>query len=145
MNRMRFTLAQLMAVVFYCGLGFAALRNADRFWASAMFSVAIVSVAVAAAAALAGKGRARTAWAAFALAGGARLVIWLSTFTTVGFLDGPPRALLHGYQAYLSPMAAGGAPYIAYTQICNSLDVIILGLSAAIVASLVAGRQERGV
>jgi len=40
MNRFRFTLAQLMAIVLFIGFGFAALRNANALWASATFSLA---------------------------------------------------------------------------------------------------------
>jgi hypothetical protein len=93
MNRLRFTLAQLMAIVLYCGFGFAALRNANAFWASATFSLAIITVSVALAGAYARK-EGRTSWAGFATAGGVRLVIWLSTSGTVGLIYGPPRPLL---------------------------------------------------
>lgn len=47
MNRFRFTLAQLMAIVLFIGFGFAALRNANALWTSATFSLAILTVSVA--------------------------------------------------------------------------------------------------
>jgi hypothetical protein len=143
MRRLRFTLTQLMAVVLSSGLGFAALRNADAFWASATFSLAIVSVSVATAAACARNEKGRTPWAGFAIAGGARLVIWLLSSRTVGSLDGPPRPLLYQFQAYINPMASGGVKYIAYTQICNSLDVMLVGLVAAAISHFIAVKDDR--
>ena len=143
MSRLRFTLGQLMAVVFYVGFGIAALRNATAFWASATFSVAIISVSVAIAAAYAGEAKSRVTWAGFASAGGARLLIWLLTGQTIGSLYGPPRSLLHEFQPYINPTASGGAPYIAYTQICNSLDVILLGLMGAVISHLLTADDGR--
>lgn len=143
MNRFRITLAQLMLVVLYSAFGMAALRNANGFWASATFGVAIVSVAVALAIAVARSDRERISWAAFGIAGGARLLIWLTTPEVVGFLNGPPRPLLHQFQASINPAASGGTVYIAYTQICNSLDVIILGLFAAVIGQFVGTRSDR--
>jgi hypothetical protein len=55
MTRLHFTLAQLMAIVLYLGFGFAALRNADDFWASATFTVAIISISTALVGAIARK------------------------------------------------------------------------------------------
>ena len=40
MSRLRFTIAQAMALVIFVGFGFAALRNAEEFWASATYTVA---------------------------------------------------------------------------------------------------------
>jgi hypothetical protein len=47
MNRFRFTVAQSMAIVLIGGFGFAALRNADRFWASVTFNLAITTISAA--------------------------------------------------------------------------------------------------
>ena len=142
MTRLRFTLAQLMAIVLYFGFGFAALRNADAVWASVTFSLAIITVSVALAGAFARKEEARMSWAGFAAAGGARLVIWISTPQTVGFLNGPPKTLLYNLQASINPMASAGGPLIAYTQICNSLDVILLGLVGAALGHLLAAKKR---
>ena len=67
MPRLRFTLAALLAIVLFLGFGFAALRNADAFWASATYMLALLMVAVAPLGALTRKGRARMAWAGFAV------------------------------------------------------------------------------
>ena len=143
MTWLRFTIAQSMAIVLYVGFGFAALRNADAFWASATFSLAIISVSVALAGAFARKKEARMSWAGFAFAGGACLVIWLSTSQTVGSLNGPPQPLLYSFQPFINPMASGGRAFIAYTQICHSLDVILLGLVGAALSRLVAVKNDR--
>jgi hypothetical protein len=65
MTRLRFTLAQLLAILLYLGFGFAALRNADEFWASAAYTLAIILIAAALVGALARKGGARTTWIGF--------------------------------------------------------------------------------
>jgi hypothetical protein len=143
MTRVRFTLAQLMAIVLYFGFGFAALRNADAVWASAAFSLAIISVSVALAGAVARNQEARMSWAGFATAGGVRLAIWISTPQTIAFLNGPPEPLLYNLQPYINPMANAGRPLIAYTQICHSLDVIVLGLVGAALGHLLAAKEQR--
>ena len=145
MSRLRFSIAQIMAVVLYLGFGFAALRNASAFWASATFSVAIVLVAVALAGACLGKEPGRMSWAAFAAAGGTRLGIWLFMPEHVGGVNGIPRALLHQLQSYLSPGSSGGTAYIAYTQTCNALDVILLGLVGAVLVQFIVAKADRSV
>ena len=79
MTRLRFSIAQLMVIVLFVGFGFAALHNANAFWAAATFSMAIISVSVAFMGACARKEGARMPWAGFATTGGIRLAIWLST------------------------------------------------------------------
>jgi hypothetical protein len=143
MTRLRFSIAQLMAVVVLVAFGFAALRNANAFWAGATFSLAIISVSVAFVGACARKEGARMPWAGFATAGGIRLAIWISTPATVGSLNGPPRPLLYGLQGYLNPSASGGGPFIAYVQISNSLDVIFLGLLGAVLCRLLVLETDR--
>ncbi len=142
MSRLRFTLAQLMAVVFYFGFGFAALRNATEVWASATFGVAIISVSLALAGAVTRKGKGRAASAAFATAGGARLVTWLLTAGSVGGLNGPPRPFLHAFQAYINPGASGGGQYIYYTQVCNSLEIVLVGIIGAGIAHFLAAKDD---
>ena len=142
MTRPRFTLAQLMAVVLLVGFGFAALRNANPSWASATFSLAILAVSVALAGACSRKEGARMPWAGFAVAGGLSLVIWLCTSSTIGFVNGPPHPLLYRLQPYINPGASGGGPFIAYTQIAHSLDVVLLGGLGAIMGRLLAAKDE---
>ncbi len=95
MSRLRFSIAQIMAVVLYLGFGFAALRNANAFWAGATFSVAIVLVAVVLVGACLGTKAGRMPRAAFAAAGGVRLGIWLFLPQNVGGLNGIPWPLLY--------------------------------------------------
>ena len=81
--------------------------------------------------------------AAFAAAGGTRLGIWLFLPQNVGGLNGIPRPLLYQFQSYLSPGSSGGPRYIAYTQTCNALDVIFLGLAAAALFHFIAVKADR--
>jgi hypothetical protein len=148
-SRHRFTIAALMAIVLFVAVGFAALRNANAFWASATFSLAVVTVSVAFAGAFARTGAARTPWAGFATCGFACLVIWLSTPETVGYVSGPPRlSAFWGFRQllpYINPTAQkGGEPYIHWVQVCNSLQVVLFGLVGAILGRLVADPGETG-
>ena len=47
MSRPRLSVGGLMALVAYVGFGVAALHNADPFWASASFTIAIGAVSIA--------------------------------------------------------------------------------------------------
>lgn len=143
MSRFHFTLAQWMAVVGLLAFGFAALRNADDFWASLTFSLAIVAVSVSITGACTRKEKARTSWLGFATTGGTYLVIWLVTSQTVGTLYGPPRSLLNKFQPYINPSASGGGAYIAYTQTSNSLNVLLFGLAGAVLSRLVTVTADR--
>jgi hypothetical protein len=69
MSRVRFTLAQLMAVVIFIGFGFAALRSATVHWSSAVFTLTVAVLLAGVLAAMARRGRARIIWAGFALFG----------------------------------------------------------------------------
>ena len=82
-------------------------------------------------------------WAGFAVAGGLCLVIWLSTSSTIGYVNGPPYPLLYRLRPYINPEASRGDPVIAYTQICHSLDVIIHGCLGAIMSGLLAAKDDR--
>ena len=143
MNRLRLTIAQLMAIVLCFGFGFAALRNANAFWAGATFCFAIISVSVASVGAFARKGNGRVFWAGFAIAAGIRLIISIFTPQAAGSLNGPPRPLLYQLQSYINPSASGGSALIAYVQICNSLEVILLGLIGAVLAQFIAAQDDR--
>jgi hypothetical protein len=78
MTRYRFTLAQLMAVVFFLALGFAGLHVASVLWASAVFTLTVAGLSVAVLGAMARRGRARMTWTGFALFG------WVYLGTTFG-------------------------------------------------------------
>src|SRR4051812_10405378 len=78
MTRPRFTLAHLMAVVLFLGLGFAALRSGSLLWASATFTLTVAALSAAILGAMARRGRVRMTWAGFALFG------WVYLGTTFG-------------------------------------------------------------
>jgi hypothetical protein len=69
MTRLRFTLAQSMAIVILIGVGLAALRSASALWSSALFTLTVVVLSAAILGAMAFRGRARMTWAGFALFG----------------------------------------------------------------------------
>ena len=88
MSRLRFTLAQLMAIVLFIGFGFAAMRLGSLLWASAVFTLTVAVLSVAVLGTMARRGRARMTWAGFALFG------WVYLGTTFG-----PWADVHGVTA----------------------------------------------
>ena len=142
MNRLRFSIAQLMAVIFYFGFGFAALRNGGVIWASLTFDLAIISIAAAIVAPRwEGQGphvmcRICDGW-------------WDSSGrldfppAPVGSLYGPPLAFLYQFQAYINPVASGGAPLIWYVQISMSLDVLLVGVVGGVVGHFIAMKKDR--
>ena len=158
MTRFRFTITQLMAVVLYVGLGFAALRNADEFWASATFTLAVVTISAAGVGATARKGRARTPWIGFMIFGWAYLLIDLLPSRPNGsFADGPiPQPLLliesviEMLQSYINSSAMklapiptrGGLSLYPYDQISHSLGIIVFGLIGAVLGRFIAGKDE---
>lgn len=143
----RTTIATSMALVSFVAFGLAALRGANEFWASAAFSLALVTVSVALVGALARKGRDRLAWAGFAATGSACLAVWLCTPDSVASLNGPPRPIavwsFRLLQPHINPAASGGKPYIHYLQVGNSLGVILLATIGSLVSRLVARRGEQ--
>ncbi len=148
MTRPRISIAGLMAIVLYVAVGFAALRNASVFWASATLSVAVLLVSVARGGTLSGRGRSRVTWAGFAAPSLACLVIWFSAHETVGFGSAPPHLLafwaFHKLLPYLNPAAStGGEPYIYYEQISKSLEAIVFGLIGALLSRLIAAKDDR--
>jgi hypothetical protein len=150
MNRVRFTLFQLMAVVLYFGFGVAALRNADDFWASATYTLAITMIALAVVRALARKGGARTAWAGFAVFGWTYLLVnQLPDWGSGGLGFGPipkPFSLIESGFALLQPHihpTPGGLDLAPYAQISYSLGIISFGLVGALLGGFPRVKDER--
>ena len=142
MSRLRVTIAQLMAFVFYFGFGFAALRNANPMWASATFSLAILAVSVALAGACSMKeGRACLGRDSPSLAV-SPCDLALDIFDD-RLRERSALSLALRLQPYINPEASGGRPFIAYTQISHALDVILLGCLGAIIGRLLATKDER--
>jgi hypothetical protein len=157
MTRYRFTLAQLMAIVLYVGVGFAALRNADEFWASAAYTLAIILIAVALVGALTRSGKARTPWVGFAVLGWTYLLTihldWsIDSLDHFARTPKPPLLIEWGtarLQPYIKPLPlviVGGGPSLIlrpYEQVSQSLGIILFGLVGAALGRLIAGKDER--
>jgi hypothetical protein len=139
MNRFRFSIAQLMALVLFVGFGFAALRNANEYWASASFGLAIVAVSVGLAGACSRKEGARMPWAAFGIAGGLSLWTWVSATSANGPAGKPPSPLFEMLQSYMTP----ATDVVAYIQVSYSLDAVLLGCLGAIIGQFLAQNDER--
>jgi hypothetical protein len=147
MTRLRFTLAQLMAIVLYVGFGFAALRNADEIWASTAFTLAVLMMSVAPLGALARKGRARMAWAGFAVFGWSRFLVGalpLTTSSVFGPISSPGLLSEQGFTHVLPYLFTPAGGFSSdHTQVFLSLDIILFGLVGALVGRIMAGKDER--
>jgi hypothetical protein len=141
-----------MVIVLYLGFGFAALRNADEFWASAAYTLAIILIAGALVGALARRGRSRTPWVGFALFGWTYLVIFhLPAWPVSGVGFGPiprPLLLVEWGTAYLQPFimplppAYPGRFLVPYEQVSQSLGIVLFGLIGAVMGRLVAVKDD---
>jgi hypothetical protein len=152
MTRLRFTIAQLMGMVLYLGFGFAALRNADEFWASATLTLALILITLAVVGALARRGRARTPWVGFAAFGWTYfLIVHLPAWNSGGLGFGPiakPPLLIEWatarLQPYILPLPQGaGVDLLSYEQVSQSLGIILFGLLGAVLGRLVAAKDDR--
>ena len=129
MKRLRFTIAQTMAVVLLLGFGFAALRNADAIWASSAYTLAIVMLATALVGAFVRGGAIRTTSLGFAVFGWTYVIVlqlppW--AFGGLGFGPIPKPILLVNLamgwlQPYLYP-AGGGRVLTPYERVSHSLS-----------------------
>ena len=157
MTRFRFSIAHLMASVLGLGLGFAALRNADRLWASATFTVSMSIISTALVGALVRQGRTRPAWIGFAVFGWTYLLIGiLPSRASGGFgfgpLPSPPNLIEWGIaslQPYLRPiswaqMFMSGHLLTPYEQVGHSLGIVLFASVGAVVGRILGVRDERG-
>jgi hypothetical protein len=151
MTRLRYTIAQSMAIVLAVGFGLAALRNADAFWASATYTLAITMLAAALVGCIARSGVARSTWAGFAVFGWTYLlVVQLPPWDIGGFGFGPIRKpilliewCITRLQPYLYPTGPGGRDLEPYEQVSYSLGIILFGLIGAVVGRLLAVGEGR--
>jgi hypothetical protein len=151
MTRLRFTLAQLMALVISLGFGLAALRNADPFWASATYSLAIILIAAAPVAAFARRGTARMAWAGFAVFGWTYLLVaQIPPWPIGGLGSGPiPKPVLLiewgivRLQSQVNPQSMRTSSWVQFEQVSLSLGIVLFGLVGAVVSRVLAVRDER--
>jgi len=148
MRRPRVTIAALMAVVLTVALGFAALRNANDFWASATFTVAIVMIVGASPGALAREGAARMTWAGFAAFGWTYLLLSVLPPRPVGVFGFRPvqwpDLLINSEMSYLySYFEPRGGFLEVHNQVIHSLQLILFGLVGAVVGRLVAVKDDR--
>jgi hypothetical protein len=74
MRRFRFTIANLIVAVLFAAVAFAALREADDLWDSAVFTATLGLLAASVLLAVHRAGRSRAFWVGFALAGSAYLI-----------------------------------------------------------------------
>ena len=152
MSRLRFSIAQLMAIIFYLGFAFAALTNADYLWASATYTLAIVMISTALIGGLSRRGRARTIWLGFAVFGWSYLIIthfpdWPIGGLGAGPISNPILLLEYGsarLQPFINPLASmAGSDWVPYEQVSYSLGIILFGLIGAALGRLVSVGDDR--
>jgi hypothetical protein len=147
MTRPRSTIAQLMACVLYAAFGFAALRNADDLWADATYTIAIISLAAALLGAIVRGGRARVSWIGYAVFGWTYLLLDLLPAWTVsifGFQQiARPHLLIGRATAQVQPYISKSQILLPYDQVSHSLGIILSGLLGAVLAHLLASKDDR--
>jgi hypothetical protein len=141
MSRTRYTLAQLMALVLFLALGFAALRNANELWASLSFTVAIITIAAAPLLAWVRTGRERLTWTGYAVFRWTCVVVEILAPPGISgpFAQIPRPTLLFSLvlsqlPEYIMPSAGLS---VGYLQVCHSLGIILFGVLGAIVGRFI--------
>jgi hypothetical protein len=74
MRRIRFSIANLLGLVLFVAIAFAALREADEFWESGLFTLSVCVLLTSVLLAIHRTDRKRSYWLGFALVGGSYLV-----------------------------------------------------------------------
>jgi hypothetical protein len=141
LSRPRFTIAQMMAAVLLCGFAFAALRGPSPVWASASYLVALGLLGAAPVVAWARKDGGRYPWAAFAVAGWARLLTRWATSGVPNVTSSTPwRPLTWAIREAIAPLPGlAGQDRTYYQHQCNFLDVVLAGVLAAAVCRFAMG------
>ena len=166
MTRLRFTLAQLMAVVIFIGLGFAALPSASPLWSSAVFTLTVTVLSAAILAAMARRGRARMTWAGFALFGWVYLGTTFGPWADSNGVKAPPyvtrlgldywdsklwsskrmETAPHGellFSRFTMSLATTIAPdALQFRRIGHCLTAILFGLVGAVLGRLIAAKDD---
>ena len=152
MPHLRITIAQSSAIVFCFGFAFAALRNANIFWSSATYTLAIIMITAAVVGALVGKGKTRSIWTGFAVFGWSHLLIsslppWPQDTQSFVPIMKPFLVTVWGIvylQPYLHPQPLlGGAEMFQYEQIAHSLGIMIFGMLGSIFSRLIMIKGEQ--
>jgi hypothetical protein len=119
MKRFRFTIANLLIIVLFLGIAFAALREASDIWDSAVFSLVQGTVLLSILRAIHGTGGGRAFWLGFAICGGAYL--WLSVMPLFEFRLVTTHALLYvdsklpGRPGLYEQLIGGAGGYVQQT------------------------------
>ena len=114
MTHLRFTLAQLMAVVLFIGFGFAALRNAGPLLATATYNLAFLSLPTATVCAVVGQGRLRSLATGYATFGSAYFLfnlLPLRPYNSLGYVQGRPKLLSSRRDSSSSSRISGRCPH----------------------------------
>jgi hypothetical protein len=151
MSRLRYTLAQLMVIVLYVGLGFAAPRDADEFWASATYTLAVIMITTAVVGALVRRGRARAYWTGFAVFGWSYVLVAQLPDWPIGAGGGgpllKPNILIEWgimrLQSYFDPQFMMRTNWQDRDQVIRSLAIIFFGLMGAVLGRFLAVKDDR--
>jgi hypothetical protein len=147
----RLGIAGLMTLVLGIAIGLAALRNANRWWASGTYTAAISAVALAILLAAISSGRSRSVSTGFAVFGLTYLLSDSRPPRVVnGFGMGPqshPRFIVEQaftlLQPHLKPMPQGSMQdFIHYDQVSHALAILLFGVLGAVLARFAAKRRD---
>ena len=144
MDRLRLTVASLMATVLYFALGFAALRSGSTRWASALSTLAVLIIATATLSAIANRDRARFVRAGFAIFG------W--SYLLLGFPVDPgayePRPLsfapvpMEYLYSYVVPNPLSTETQRSFIWTCHAILALSFGLLGGVLGYFVGDRSN---
>ncbi len=146
MRRIRFTIAQLMAAVLVIAFCFAALTQANAFWGSATYTLAIAMLAAAVVGAVARKGRSRMTFVAFAVFGWTYLLVarlpqdLQHTGHGLGPVHAPTLLFESGTEAFplIFYPPAQGSEWVHYVQVSHSIGIILFASVRAVLGHFLA-------
>jgi hypothetical protein len=150
MRRIRFTIAQSMAAVLVIAFGFAALTNANAYWGSATYTLAIAMLAAAVVGAIARKGRRRITFAAFAIFGWTYLLVSRLPSDLQHIGDGfglahaptmPFEAGIQAFALFFYP-AGRGSTWEHFVQVSHSIGIILSGAVGAALGHFLAAKDD---
>jgi hypothetical protein len=136
-----------MAIVIGVAFSFAALRNADRFWADVTYALAVLSVSAALLGAIVRKGTTRLPWIGYAVFGWTYVLLdLLPPWTPSGFgfeRVARPNLMIMWAFGRLKPYVNTSPLLLTYDQVSYSLGMILSGLVGAVLARLLASKNDQ--
>jgi hypothetical protein len=130
----RFSIRGLMVLIVGAAVGFAALRNADTYWAAGMSIAVLMALATSIASALILRGREQCAWTGFAVFSGVYLVF--AAFTEFS------NTLQNSFDPFRD-WVPDAADANAFLCVGHCLVALLFGLVGTVAGKILYARRKR--